>query len=103
MPVDNSSVRPFKNSSLSQVRCAALDASRKLCNAPTKQGAAWCPRHNEERFKLYSNYKSHHIALDNFPVERTCAGEEEVMECASLDVLQEWNKALLSKYKLLIR
>ena len=43
------------------------------------------------------------MALDNFPAEKTCAGEEEVMSCTSLDMLQEWNKALLSKYKLLRR
>lgn len=63
----------------------------------------WCPRHNEERVKLYVNYKAHHAALDAFPEDSICGDIDEVMRCHSLDVLQAWNKALLSKYQLLTR
>jgi hypothetical protein len=84
-------------------RCAALDASKTVCNNPTKQGMMWCPRHNEERVKLYVNYKKHHTALDTFPEDGVCRDEEEVMGCCSLDILQEWNKILIAKYRLLTR
>jgi hypothetical protein len=84
-------------------KCAALDASSIACNVPTKAGMMWCPRHNEERVKLYVNYKKHHTALDAFPEDGVCRDDVEVMNCSSLDVLHEWNKALIAKYQLLTR
>ena len=84
-------------------RCAALDASRILCNLPNQQGTMWCPRHNEERVKLYVNYKKHHAALDAFPEDKIYRANNEVMSCSSLDVLCDWNQALMAKYQLLTR
>jgi hypothetical protein len=89
--------------STTAVRCAALDASGVVCNIPAKPGTMWCPRHNEERVKLYVNYKAHHAALDAFSEDSICGDVNEVKLCDSLDLLQARNKALLSKYQLLTR
>ncbi|KAJ7616364.1 hypothetical protein DFH06DRAFT_1239171 [Mycena polygramma] len=83
--------------------CAALDASGKLCNAKTKEASRWCPRHDEERIKLYINYKAHHTALDAFPEDSLCPSGGAIRRCASLETVRAWNKALLTKYQLLNR
>ncbi|KAJ6562421.1 hypothetical protein B0H19DRAFT_1259997 [Mycena capillaripes] len=83
--------------------CAALDASGKLCNAKTKEDSRWCPRHDEERIKLYINYKAHHTALDAFPEDCICRSAGQIRGCTSLDAVRAWNKALITKYQLLNR
>ncbi|KAJ6467209.1 hypothetical protein C8R47DRAFT_1152960 [Mycena vitilis] len=83
--------------------CAALDASGKLCNGKTKEASRWCPRHDEERIKLYINYKAHHTALDAFPEDSLCPSGGAIRRCASLETVRAWNKALLTKYQLLNR
>ncbi|KAF8145949.1 hypothetical protein K438DRAFT_2028485 [Mycena galopus ATCC 62051] len=44
------------------------------CNAKTKEDSKWCPRHDEERIKLYINHKAHHTALDAFSEHSICHG-----------------------------
>ncbi|KAJ7815414.1 hypothetical protein B0H14DRAFT_2847550 [Mycena olivaceomarginata] len=83
--------------------CAALDASGRLCNAKTKETSRWCPRHDEERIKLYINYKAHHTALDAFPEHSICHNAGAIKRCTSLDAIRAWNKALLTKFRLLNR
>jgi hypothetical protein len=94
---------PTKPKTTSPGKCAALDASGTVCNIPTKPGMLWCPRHNEERVKLYVNYKKHHTALDALPEDDVCCDDDEVMTCSSLDVLSDWNTALMTRYQLLTR
>ncbi|KAJ7737358.1 hypothetical protein B0H16DRAFT_1379655 [Mycena metata] len=83
--------------------CAALDASGRLCNAKTKEASRWCPRHDEERIKLYINYKAHHTALDAFPEHSICHSPGAIKGCTSLETVRAWNKALITKYQLLNR
>ncbi|KAJ7236856.1 hypothetical protein B0H12DRAFT_1139714 [Mycena haematopus] len=83
--------------------CAALNASGKPCNAKTKADSRWCPRHDEERIKLYINYKAHHTALDAFPEHSICHSVGAIKGCASLETIKVWNKTLLLKYRLLNR
>ncbi|KAK7042185.1 FAD-binding-3 domain-containing protein [Favolaschia claudopus] len=83
--------------------CAALDASGRLCNAKTKEASRWCPRHDEERIKLYINYKAHHSVLDAFPDDSICHSVGAIKGCTSVETIRTWNKALLTKYKLLNR
>ncbi|KAJ7481883.1 hypothetical protein FB451DRAFT_1350765 [Mycena latifolia] len=83
--------------------CAALDASGNACNARTKEDSRWCPRHDEERIKLYVNYKAHHSALDAFPEHSICHSTGAIKGCTSLEAVRAWNKALLTKYQLLNR
>ncbi|KAJ7677602.1 hypothetical protein B0H17DRAFT_1139485 [Mycena rosella] len=83
--------------------CAALDASGRACNARTKDASQWCPRHDEERIKLYVNYKAHHSALDAFPDHSICHSPGAIKGCTSLETVRAWNKALLTKYQLLNR
>ncbi|KAF7342164.1 FAD-binding-3 domain-containing protein [Mycena venus] len=83
--------------------CAALDASGRLCNAKTKEDSRWCPRHDEERIKLYINYKAHHTALNAFPEHSICHSAGAIKGCTSLETIRAWNKALLTKYQLLNR
>jgi hypothetical protein len=84
-------------------KCAALDASGTVCNIPTKPGMSWCSRHNEERVKLYVNYKKYHTALDAFPEDGICRDDDQVLTCCSLDVLNDWNRVLMAQYQLLTR
>lgn len=83
--------------------CAALDASGRLCNALTKEGGRWCPRHDKQRIKLYVNYKAYHAALDAFPERSICHTHGAIQGCTSLEKVRAWNKALLTKYGLLNR
>ncbi|KAJ7628768.1 hypothetical protein FB45DRAFT_43980 [Roridomyces roridus] len=83
--------------------CAALDASGRACGGKTKEASKWCPRHDEERIKLYINYKAHHSALDAFPEHSICHSAGAIGGCASLETVRAWNKALLTKYQLLSR
>ncbi|KAJ6481929.1 hypothetical protein C8R45DRAFT_1003487 [Mycena sanguinolenta] len=83
--------------------CAALDASGRACNAKTKEDSKWCPRHDEERIKLYINYKAHHTALDAFPEHGICHSVGAIKGCTSLETIRVWNKTLLQKYQLLNR
>jgi len=48
--------------------------------------------------KLCINYKKHHTALDAFPEGEVCRDNDDVMSCSSLDMLHQWNKALINKY-----
>lgn len=102
-PGSSPSRLPTKSHDAVGGKCAALDASRIVCNLSTQRDMMWCPRHNEERVKLYVNYKKYHNALDAFPENTVCRDNDEVMNCCCLDVLVEWNKALLGKYQLLTR
>ena len=94
---------PTKPQTTSSGKCAAQDASGTVCNIPIKPGMLWCPRHNEERVKLYVNYKKHHTALDALPEDDVCRDDDQVMTCSSLDVLSDWNTALMTRYQLLTR
>ncbi|KAJ7476594.1 hypothetical protein FB451DRAFT_1396841 [Mycena latifolia] len=82
--------------------CAALDASGKACNAITED-SRWCSRHDQERIKLYVNYKKYHSALDAFREHSICQSIEEIKGSTSLETVRAWNKSLLSKYHLLNR
>ncbi|KAJ7224757.1 hypothetical protein C8J57DRAFT_230969 [Mycena rebaudengoi] len=84
--------------------CAALDGSGNRCNARTKEPALrWCPRHDEERIKLYVNYKIYHSTLDAFPEHSICHSVGAIKGCGSLEAIRSWNKALITKYQLLNR
>ncbi|KAF7366312.1 FAD-binding-3 domain-containing protein [Mycena sanguinolenta] len=83
--------------------CAALDASGRACNAKTKEDSRWCPHHDEERIKLYINYKAHHTALNAFPEHSICHSVGAIKGCTSLETIRAWNKTLLQKYQLLNR
>ncbi|KAJ7321855.1 hypothetical protein DFH08DRAFT_969747 [Mycena albidolilacea] len=70
--------------------CAALDASGRLCNAKTKEASRWCPRHDEERIKLYINYKDfghktfwHNLVKQMYRIEALLSDVEQ-RACALL-------------------
>ncbi|KAG0703558.1 hypothetical protein DFH29DRAFT_1068537 [Suillus ampliporus] len=83
--------------------CAALYSAGIQCSVPTVDGALWCPRHNEERLKLYTNYKAHHALLDAFVDNPACNDFMTILACAALPLLKEWNDSLRLKYNLLSR
>ncbi|KIJ63578.1 hypothetical protein HYDPIDRAFT_29372 [Hydnomerulius pinastri MD-312] len=70
---------------------------------PTADGALWCPRHNEERHKLYTNYKAHHALLNAYPDNPACHDIVNIMACSTFTLLREWNTYLRGKYNLLTR
>ncbi|KAH7883000.1 hypothetical protein F5I97DRAFT_1901151 [Phlebopus sp. FC_14] len=82
--------------------CAALYSTGIECSLPTTDNALWCSRHNEERLKLYSNYKSHHSLLDAYPENPMC-NVMNIMSCDDFPLLREWNSHLRGKYNLLTR
>ncbi|KAJ7216361.1 hypothetical protein GGX14DRAFT_604450 [Mycena pura] len=86
-----------------ELLCAALDALGIECNAKTKDASRWCPRHNEERIKLYINYKAQHSALDAIPEKNLCRSVGAVKACTSLETVKTWNKTLMAKYQILNR
>ncbi|KAH0831204.1 hypothetical protein J3R83DRAFT_13783 [Lanmaoa asiatica] len=83
--------------------CAALDAAGIGCLLPPGDGVLWCHRHNEERLKLYMNYKAHHTLLKAYPDIPACRDVVTIMACDSLSLLREWNAHLRCKYNLLTR
>ncbi|OJA18282.1 hypothetical protein AZE42_05879 [Rhizopogon vesiculosus] len=83
--------------------CVALDFSGTECGLPTVDDALWCPRHNEERLKLYTNYKAHHALLDAVVDNAACNDAVAIMACTALLPLKEWNDCLRVKYNLLTR
>ncbi|KAG2058133.1 hypothetical protein BDR06DRAFT_1018757 [Suillus hirtellus] len=70
---------------------------------PTVDGPLWCPRHNEERLKLYANYKAHHALLDTLVDNPACSDVTTILGCTALPLLKEWNDCLRLKYNLLTR
>ncbi|KIM42093.1 hypothetical protein M413DRAFT_444562 [Hebeloma cylindrosporum] len=85
------------------VRCSAVDPFRKACRETPKEGSEWCPRHNQERIKLYLGYKAHHAVLNTFPENTICTDGRAVRECKSYETVKGWGNALRRKYILLTR
>ncbi|KAJ7771058.1 hypothetical protein DFH07DRAFT_804709 [Mycena maculata] len=80
--------------------CAAtVDRHATKCNSCPAPGMEWCPRHNEERIKLYLNYKRWHVALE--------AGQDmkigDIKACSSMKTIRDWNERVRSRYGLVDR
>ncbi|KAH7912876.1 hypothetical protein BJ138DRAFT_1147377 [Hygrophoropsis aurantiaca] len=83
--------------------CIALCSIGRSCSLPTKESTPWCPQHNEERIKLYANYKSHHAHLNRLVDDPATSDLAVIRTCTSLSLLREWNDSLWIKYNLLTR
>ncbi|KAJ7174156.1 hypothetical protein C8R43DRAFT_1205290 [Mycena crocata] len=73
-----------------------------VCNARTVGGINWCYQHNEERIKLYLNYKHWHAALESGADTVVC-DLADIAACSSMKTVREWNGILRSRYGLLNR
>ncbi|KAI0061222.1 hypothetical protein BV25DRAFT_1857922 [Artomyces pyxidatus] len=85
------------------VSCNALDPWKNRCTTPPRDGSLWCTRHDEERVKLYTNYKSYHATLKAFPENSICYDVSAIRVCSSAETIKMWHKALTDKCALYTR
>ncbi|PPQ74870.1 hypothetical protein CVT24_002890 [Panaeolus cyanescens] len=91
---------------MAQEFCSAIDLIGRLdvpCKKEPMEKSKWCPRHNEQRIKLYNSYKAHHASLNAFPEETICRSVGAIKKCSSYDTVKAWSNALRTKYNLLER
>ncbi|KAJ7160371.1 hypothetical protein C8R46DRAFT_1194715 [Mycena filopes] len=88
--------------SIKQYCIATVDGNATVCNARVVEGLNWCPRHNEERIKLYGNYKSWQAALEVAGAQEIFA-IDDIRTCSSIETIREWSATLRSRYNLLDR
>ncbi|KAJ7191192.1 hypothetical protein GGX14DRAFT_481714 [Mycena pura] len=83
---------------------ATVDArATHTCRARTVENMNWCPRHNEERIKLYTDYKSWQASLRKIETQSDVCTMEDIKACNSINAIKGWNESIRARFGLLTR